>query len=99
MHNCSIRDQFFGVNNGDGIMGRLAVVLVDSVSLLTHHHLGLSRFAGLNTFIPSVLKFCVTSRPALPIPRTSTSAATEFAGFRDGATCEACGADGRRRGG
>ena len=64
----------------------------------THHHFGLSYFAGLNALVPRVLTIYVASCPTFSKPRTSTSAATEFAGFRDGATGEAYGADGRRRG-
>ena len=70
-------------------------VLSDSISLSAHHHIRLSCFASLDALVPRVLECCVASCPAVSEPRTSTIAATEFAGFRDGATCEAYGADGR----
>ena len=66
--------------------------------MLTNRRLELSCFASLDTLVPRVLKFCVASSPAVPEPRATTSAATEFAGFLDCTTCEADGTDGRRNG-
>ena len=65
--------------------------------LLTHRHLRLLRFAGLDALVPRVLECCVARCPAVSEPRTATSAATEFAGFRDSTAYEAHGIDGRRR--
>ena len=94
-----IRSEVFGGNGITGFIKIIVFILMHNISLLAHRHLGLSCCASLDALVPRVLECCVTSCPAVSEPRTSTSAATEFAGFRDGATCEACGADGRRRGG
>ena len=93
-----IDDGCFRIQTIADISRRLLAVLVSTISLLAHHHVGLSCFASLDALVPRVLECCVASCPAVSEPRTSTSAATEFAGFRDGATCEAYGADRRRRG-
>ena len=71
--------------------------MLDIVPLLADRRLGLSYFASLDALGPCVPNFCVLSSPAVSEPRTPTSTATKFAGFRDGATCEAHGTDGRRR--
>ena len=91
-----IRNVCFGVSN---FVSVVFAILMHSILQFANHHLGLSCFASLDALVPRVLECCVASCPAVSEPRTSTSAATEFAGFRDGATCEAYGADGRRRGG
>ena len=86
----------FGVYAVGCNVRRIIAVLLDHISLLVHRRLWLSCFANLNALVPGVLEVCVASSPALSEPRTATSATTEFAGFRDGATCEAHGSDGRR---
>ena len=53
-------------------------------------------FAGLDTLVPRVVKFCVTSTSAVFEPRTSATAATPFARFRDGAASGAYGNGDRR---
>ena len=69
-----------------------------SVRLLTTGCLELRPcFAHLDTLIPSVLEFFVTSTPAVSEPRTAATAATAFARFPDGGAFGAYGTDGRRR--
>ena len=93
-------DGWFGVYAIAGIVRRDIAVLLDNISLLAHLcHLGLLCFASLDTLVPRVLKVCVDSSPAVSEPRTATCTTTEFAGFLDGATCEAQGTDGRCRSG
>ena len=94
-----IHDDCFEVYSIPSIMRRISTLLLDSVLLLPHRCLRLSCFTSMDAFVPRVLKFCVASSPAVSEPRTATSAAAEFAGFRDGATSEAHGTDERRRGG
>ena len=65
---------------------------------MDNRRLGLSCFASLDALVPCVPKCCVASSPAVSEPRTPTSTAIKFAGFLDGATCEAYGIDGRRLG-
>ena len=89
-------DGCFWERNFAGIVIIFIAVFFGSISLLDNHHLGLSCFASLNALVPRVLKCCVASCPTVSKPRTATSAATEFAGFRDGTTREAYGTDGRR---
>ena len=54
-------------------------------------------FAGLDTLVPRVLKFCVARTSTDFEPRTSATTTTAFAGFPDGAACGARGNDCRRR--
>ena len=91
-------DDCFGVYNIADIINRLVAVLLDSNSLLNHRRLGLPCFASLDTLVPGVLKLCVVNSPAGSEPRTATSTTAEFAGFLDGATCEARGTGSSRRG-
>ena len=78
---------------------RVYAALLHSILLLAHRHPRLLCFASLDAFVPRVLKIRVASSPAVSEPRTATSAATEFAGFRDRAAYEAHGIDGPRRDG
>ena len=54
-------------------------------------------FAGLDTLVPRVAKFCVTYTSTVSEPRTSATATTAFAGFPDAAASGTYGTDGRRR--
>ena len=56
------------------------------------------RFAGLDTLVPRVIKLGVTRTSAVSEPRTTATAATDFARFRDDAAFGAYGTNGRRRG-
>ena len=93
-----IYSEVFGDNGIAGFIKIIVTILMHIISLSTHHHLGWLCFACLDALVPRVLECCVASCPAVSEPRTATSAATEFAGFRDGATCEAYGSNGLRRG-
>ena len=53
-------------------------------------------FAGLDALVPRAAKLDVTSTSAVSEPRTSASAATDFARFSDGAAFGAYKSDGRR---
>ena len=53
-------------------------------------------FAGLNAFVPLVIKVCVTCTSAVFEPRTTASATTSFARFLDYAAFGAYGAGDRR---
>ena len=65
---------------------------------MTNDHLELwACFAGLDTLVPRVVKFCVTSTSTVFEPRTSATATTDFPGFRDGAAFGTHVPDGRRR--
>ena len=93
------RNSWLGVYEIVEIIRRVTTIMLHSVLLLTHrHHDRLPCFTSLDTLVPCVLKFSIASRPTVTEPRTATSATAEFIGFSDGATCEAYGADGRRRG-
>ena len=59
---------------------------VVSVLLMTHRCPKGSCFAGPNAFVPRVTKFCATGTAAIFEPRTSATATTGFAGFRDDST-------------
>ena len=92
------RDAGSGVYIIASIISRVIAVFLDSISLLPHLcHLVLSCFASLDTLVPRVLMVCVDSTPAVSEPRTATCTTTEFARFRDGATCETHGTNGRCR--
>ena len=55
-------------------------------------------FAGLDALVPRVMKLGVTSTSAVFEPRTTATATTSFARFRDGAAFGADGTNGRRFG-
>ena len=86
-----------GIDNRTFLIGRSIVDSLYTILLSTHQHVWMPFFASLDALVPRVLECCVASCPAVSEPRTATSAATQFAGFRDGATCEAYGTYGRRR--
>ena len=67
------------------------------VRLLADGFLGLRQcFTCLDAVVPRVIKFDVTSNPAVSGPRTTATATAVFAGFLDGAAFAACGTDCRR---
>ena len=55
-------------------------------------------FAGLDALVPRVIKFDVTSTPAVSEPRTTDTTTTYFPRFRDDTAFWAYGTDGRHRG-
>ena len=73
---------------------------LSSVCLLADNCLGLGPcFAGLNALVPRVLKVFVTCTSTVFEPRTTVSATTSFARFRDDAAFGAYGTGDRRSGG
>ena len=54
----------------------------------THSKNTLTCFASLDAFQPCVTKVWVVKSPAVPGPRTTRSATTELAGFRDDTACK-----------
>ena len=56
-----------------------------------------SCFAGLDTLVPRVMKFCVTRTSTDFEPRTSATTTTAFTRFLDGAAFVTFGPDGHRR--
>ena len=74
------------------------VSMLSNVEFLTNEFVGLrSCYAGLDTLVPRVVKFCVTNTSTVFEPRTSATATTHSARFRDGAASRAYRNSDRRR--